>query len=79
MIPHNDPETPPEQMCPTCGQPVRPVHAPRSTPPTRCVCPHCGHLHGPYTQTASDLLDLLTLAQEALRDAKTVVEEEVLP
>jgi hypothetical protein len=45
----------------------------------RCICPLCGHVHGGYDQPASTLLDCLAIATDALREAKRLVEEEVLP
>jgi hypothetical protein len=45
----------------------------------RCVCPNCGHVHGGYDQQASTLLDCLTIATDALREARRLVETEVLP
>lgn len=54
--------------------------APPPWPPERpCICPQCGHRHGAYTQQASTVLDCLTLATEALSEAKRLVEDEVLP
>ena len=49
------------------------------TPEPCCICPHCGHVHGGYDQQASTLLDCLTVATEAIAEAKRLVETEVLP
>jgi hypothetical protein len=61
-------------MLPEDVRPHKPV-----PPPSPCICPHCGHAHGAYDQQASLLLDHLTIATDALRAAKHLVEEEVLP
>ena len=53
---------------------------PPPCPPERCcVCPHCGHRHRGYDQQASTLLDCLAIATDALRTARRLVEEKVLP
>jgi hypothetical protein len=65
MIPD---ERPPTQDGSTAPCPDRP-----------CICPHCGHSHGGYDPQASTLLDCLTLAMDALRAAKRLIEEEILP
>jgi hypothetical protein len=44
-----------------------------------CICPHCGHQHAAYDARASDVLTCLTVATEALHEAKRLVESEVLP
>jgi hypothetical protein len=62
--------------------PDDPTLQPQNPPPWAprpCICPHCGHSHGAYTQQASTLLDCLTLASDALSEAKRLIEEEVLP
>ena len=61
----------------TCRDPES-QKIPRPDPPD-CVCPTCGHRHHGYDAQASTLLDCLDLASTALREAKRLVEEEVLP
>jgi hypothetical protein len=65
-VPHSDPQ----------AQPPSAHTAPTGT---TCVCPHCGHVHGGYDPQASTLLECLTVATEALTEAKRLVETEVLP
>jgi hypothetical protein len=57
----------------------QPPASPPATTGTTCICPHYGHVHSGYAQQASTLLDCLQAAQEALREAKRLVETEVLP
>jgi hypothetical protein len=52
---------------------------PPDPPAQPCICPHCGHSHGGYDQQASLVLDCLTVATEALSEAKRLLETEVLP
>jgi hypothetical protein len=66
IIPHSD-HTP------------QPASCPQAPSGTTFICPHCGHSHGRYDQQASTVLDCLTLATEALSEAKRLVEAEVLP
>ena len=63
----------PDKPPPTQARPQDPW------PPRPCICPHCGHSHRGYDQQASILLDCLTLATDALHEAKRLIEEEVLP
>jgi hypothetical protein len=51
----------------------------KSSAPLPCVCPHCGHVHAAFDEQASAALDCLTIATDALRDLRLILEAEVLP
>jgi hypothetical protein len=63
-IPRNATETPAPQICPICGQPLRP-----------CELPLCV----PYDARLSSILEWLDVANDAIKRAKALVETEALP